>query len=68
VATIWIPPSTMDTSAQVTTARAVIKTDASSQIPDASRLMPPEQRAISVAVSIAGPMAEVPRHACDLPA
>src|SRR5229473_726039 len=39
VATICIPPSTMNTPAWIATARAMIKTDDSSQTPNASRLM-----------------------------
>jgi hypothetical protein len=46
VATIWIPPSTMNTPAWMATARAVTRTDARSQTPNASRLMPAEQRAL----------------------
>ena len=90
VAMIWIPASTMNAPAWIATARAMIKIDASSQTPNASWLMPAEQRAlirwescgtyaapaspapakpaISVAVSIAGPMTEALRHTWDLPA
>jgi len=46
VATIWIPPSTMNTPAPMATARAVTRTDASSHAANASRLMPAEQRAL----------------------
>src|SRR6266536_1546476 len=46
VATIWIPPSAMNTPAWIATARAVIKTDASSHTSNASRLMPAEQWAL----------------------
>jgi hypothetical protein len=46
VATIWIPPSTMNTPAWMAMARAVVRTDASSQTANASRLTPAEQRAL----------------------
>ena len=46
VATIWIPPSTMNTPSPMATARAVVKTDASSHTRNASWLMPAEQRAL----------------------
>ena len=46
VATIWIAPSTMNTPAPMATARAVIRTDDTSHTPNASRLMPAEQRAL----------------------
>ena len=46
VATISIPPRTMNTPAPMAIARAVVRTDASSQTPNASRLMPAEQRAL----------------------
>jgi len=46
VATIWIPPSAMKTPAWMATARAVVRTDASSHASKASRLMPAEQRAL----------------------
>jgi hypothetical protein len=46
VATIWIPPSTMNTPAPMAMARAVVRTDASSHASNASRLMPAEQRAL----------------------
>jgi hypothetical protein len=46
VATIWIPPSTMNTPAWIATARAVVRTDASSQTANASRLIPAAQRAL----------------------
>jgi hypothetical protein len=46
VATIWIPPSTMKTAAWMAMARAVVRTDASSQTSNASRLMPAAQRAL----------------------
>jgi hypothetical protein len=46
VATIWIPPSTMNTPAWMAMARAVTRTEASSHTPNASRLMPAEQRAL----------------------
>ena len=45
VATIWIPPKTMNTPAWIATACAVISTDASSHTANASRLIPAEQRA-----------------------
>ena len=47
VATIWIAPSTMNTPAPLAMAWAVISTDASSHTPNASRLMPAEQRALT---------------------
>jgi hypothetical protein len=47
VATIWIPPSTMNTAAPMAMARAVVRTDASSQTSNASRLMPVAHRALS---------------------
>ena len=46
VATIWIPPSTMNTLAPMAIARAVVSRDASSHTSKASRLMPAEQRAL----------------------
>ena len=46
VATIWIPPSTMNTPAWIAMARAVVSRDASSHTSNASRLMPAEQRAL----------------------
>jgi hypothetical protein len=46
VATIWIPPSTMNTLAPMATARTVTRTDASSHTANASRLMPAAQRAL----------------------
>jgi hypothetical protein len=46
VATIWIPPSRMNTPAWIATARDVVRTDASSQTANASRLMPAAQRAL----------------------
>ena len=46
VATIWIPPSTMNTPAWIAMARAVARRDASSHTSNASRLMPAEQRAL----------------------
>jgi hypothetical protein len=46
VATIWIPPSTMKTPAWMAIARAVVRTDDRSHTPNASRLMPTEQRAL----------------------
>ena len=46
VATIWIPPSTMNTPAPMAIARAMIRTDASSHTSNASPLMPAEQRAL----------------------
>jgi hypothetical protein len=46
VATIWIPPSAMNTAAWMAIARAVVRTDASSQTPKAIRLMPAEHRAL----------------------
>jgi hypothetical protein len=47
VATIWIPPSTMNTPAWIAMARTVVRTDASSHTSNASRLMPAEQRALA---------------------
>jgi len=46
VATIWITPSPMNTAAPMAMACAVIRTDDSSHTPNASRLMPAEQRAL----------------------
>jgi len=46
VATIWIPPSTMNTPAPIAIARAVTRIDASSHTPNASRLMPAEHLAL----------------------
>ena len=41
VATIWIPPSTMNTPAWMAMARAVTRRDASSHTPNASRRCQP---------------------------
>jgi hypothetical protein len=46
VATIWIPPSTMNTPAWMAMARTVTRRDARSHTAKASRLMPAEQRAL----------------------
>jgi hypothetical protein len=46
VATIWIPPTAMNTPAWMAMARAVVRSEASSHTSNASRLMPAEQRAL----------------------
>ena len=48
VATIWIQPSAMKTSALMAMARAVVSRDARSHTSNASRLMPAEQRALTI--------------------